>query len=188
MLAMSVVGCASFPKNNVPKVTTVQPHHETVVAAYTFAALDRSGAPLPDLVRAAHEQCFVKEWESAGIKLYPRGVQSCPIIDAEVTYQLLTGNPALIALWGGCTGYTLFIFPMWAGKDQSARARITQHESEAAKLYQATGGEVFVMWLPMVLMFPFFPPFSQTEKIEGNLYRHLGQQVLNDLPRYKGEK
>lgn len=53
------------------------------------------------------------------------------------------------------------------------RARITQPEAEAAKLYEATDGEVFVMWLPMALMFPFFPPFSKREKIEGNLYRHL---------------
>jgi len=177
---MLSTGCASFQKNRLPRISSLQVSRVGTTATYTFEnrveilgkdfKLTPSSSPLVTSFVATMMEC--------GINCQPKCALSNPDIHMDIKHTWYGGNWAH-PLWGFLCGYSLFTIPMWQPQNHSIQATITQTGRDK-NIYNLQDGSTTVTWLPMLFAAPFTYSNNQKNPVLPNIYRNLAYRLQQD--------
>jgi hypothetical protein len=174
VLLLLFTGCASFSKNQLPKVTLPQlnENDNKPSTSYSFS----SGVELfgkqehSEIIRKQLEDEFVMVFKESGYfaALTPEGQAE---IDIEVRL-LNSGTPAAM-IPAMITGFSLYTIPSWATDHYIVTAKVKTSDGKVRK-YELKDAMLSVQWLPLILLTPFIKnPFSVSKEIRQNIWRNL---------------
>lgn len=172
-------GCAVFQLHDLPTATlppagpyTQRPSvgYDLLAQSTTMNTVDYQ-EPALEKMRGDFEQALLKTDYFSQVTSGKK--------DADIfldVYLHESGSPA--AMVGAfITGLSYFTIPSWATLHQEIR--ITPKDQDGAQTYIANDRARIVMWLPMILAFPF-RNMSEATEMKENMYHTILQEMKND--------
>lgn len=177
---LTLSGCAVFPRNELPKVSTFPPlsnEGDKVSVRYSFASsMDLFGKrPHAENLRIQLEREFKDVLLESGYF----GVVSADKGDLNVAVTMNdVGSPAALVP-AVITGLSLYTIPSWATDRFEITAKVTLNNGKVFK-YELADSATLVQWLPMIFAAPFYRIDTIPRDVRKNLWRSLLLQMRND--------
>jgi len=183
-----LTSCASFPRNQLPLVGSIQPLPEgtkkpTVVYSFSSGVDIFGKQEHRENVRAQLEREFVDVLNESGyFASLSQGIQGEISIQARLVNS---GNPAVI-IPAIITGLSLYTIPSWATDNYDVTAKVTAQDGKE-HTYQFTDSMTTVQWLPMIVVAPFKNMFNVSKEVRRNIWKNLILKMQEDgvLPKHE---
>ena len=179
-----ITGCASFSRQRLVEVGTIQPPADATLAAkatYRFTSgVDMGVGPRQDHapnVRQQLEKEFVDFLTTSGYfaSLVP-GQNGDIQLEADLVNY---GDAIAAALAGAIGGLSLCTIPCWATDNYRLKVKVVTAQGKTG-VYLLDDAMTTVIWLPMIVVMPFKFPIGVSNEVRTNMYKHLILRMQQD--------
>jgi len=189
MLMCVSIGCASFPKHNLPDVKVLPPLVDTTQAipvrfqAEAWGEVGKNRKALKQQ-QAKTKEVFAELLEESGYFSTVYAEDEGPLhgggkelrINIAITKY---GSMGTAISAGVISGLSLTAIPVWVSDNWKLEAEVTTPEG-APRDYVLKDGMVTVQWLPMLLALPFATPWDTADDVIKNMGRQLLREMVKD--------
>lgn len=174
-----VTGCAGFHSTELAKISGDSLSRQSSSKPQIYLSVVYDGNM--EMRRATKMAATVREEFDRAVR-----VADCCMISANETDSDLTikakiykyENPAALVP-AILTGLSLYTIPSWATLEYTLKANVTTKSKQSFN-YEIQDSWTLLQWLPMMFVFPAYPPNKAEESVFRNLNEHLLYQLHQD--------
>lgn len=180
-VSLLATSCATFPKNQLPKVSGGAPTAARKVSlTYSITSgSDLTGSRKEGSAQqnAIYGKSLVAAAEKSGrFSSVKNGKGGAVHVDVDM---LNHGNGAAAAASGFISGFTFTIIP-GVGTDQYKLTANARGSSGKSRRYVLEDGATIVIWLPMIFAMPTNHPADVVPKVHENMFANLVAEMEKD--------
>ena len=184
--SLLATSCASFPKNQLPKVSVTQSAGgKKVPLTYKLTSghnLTGTRVENPPAQNGNYEKLLVSALEKSGrFSSVKSGSGGAVHLDVDM---LNHGNGGLAFVSGFVSGFTLLAIP-GGGSDNYTLTATARTSSGRSRHYRLDDGVTTIFWAPLIFAAPFSSPMKVMPEVQENLFAHLVPAMEKDgmIPR-----